>query len=86
MYDFRNILTQEPVAIAGALKSVIWVLVLIGLLQDPPFSAAVLAGIGLVSEVVLNLFVRRAVTPVAQPVLPTGTQVNQGTAEPTTIK
>lgn len=60
MYDFRNILKQQPVAIAGAVKVVLNVLVLTGLVL---MDEKLLAGIALALEVILNLFVWNAVTP-----------------------
>lgn len=74
-YDWREIFNREPVAIAGAIRTLLWVTVLVGILTDPPFSTAVLAGIALAIEVVLNLFVRAKVTPTAAPKLDPGTVV-----------
>lgn len=60
LYDLKNILSKEPVAIAGAIRSVLFVLVLVGLIA---IDEKVLAGIALAAEVVLGLFVRNSVTP-----------------------
>ena len=62
MYSLRAILEKEPVAIASALRSVLFIGVLAGLfLMDEKL----LAGIALAAELVLNLFVRNATTPTA---------------------
>lgn len=72
MYSIRNILEKEPVVIAGAIRSVLFVAVLLSFvgLDDKQ-----LAGIALGLEVVLGLFARQASTSVAQPTLALGTPV-----------
>jgi hypothetical protein len=60
MYDLRNVLKQQPVAIAGAVKVLLHTLVLAGVLV---LDAPLLSGISLAVEVILNLFVWNAVTP-----------------------
>lgn len=62
-YSIRNLFQKEPVAIAGAFRSVLYVIVLLGLLQ---LSVEQLAGIALGLELVLGLFARSQVTPVAK--------------------
>jgi len=58
-YSLRNIFTKEPVAIAGGLRSVLFVAVLLGavLLDEKQ-----LAGIALALELVLGLFARQSST------------------------
>lgn len=60
MYDLRNLWKQQPVVIAGAVKAVLNVAILLGLLI---MDEKTLAGIALALEVILNLFVWNAVTP-----------------------
>ena len=76
-YSLTAIFTKEPAVIAGALKSVLWVGVLVGLVS---FDDKTLAGIGLVLELVLGLFVRSQSTSSSQPTLSVGTSVNAGSA------
>jgi hypothetical protein len=59
MYAVSEILNKEPVAIAAALKTVLFVAVLFGL----AINEQQLAGIAIALEVVLGLFVRSKVTP-----------------------
>lgn len=73
MYDPRNIFNKEPVAIAGAIRSVLFVLVLMGLVA---LDEKQLAGIALALELVLGLFARQASTPTASPTLASGTEVS----------
>lgn len=56
----KNLLTQEPVAIASSLTAVLNVLVLLSVLS---LGADQLAGINTATVLVLGLFVRKAVTP-----------------------
>lgn len=77
MYSLGNILTKEPVAIAGAIRSVIYVLVLLGAVV---LDAGQLAGIALALEFVLGLFARQGSTSTSQPTLTVGTPVNAGAA------
>ena len=72
-YDPRALLEKEPAVIAGALKSILWVGVLMGLFTE--LDETQLAGIALGLEVVLGLFVRQSSTSVAQPSLALGTAV-----------
>lgn len=60
MYDIRNIWKKQPVAIAGAIKSLLHVGVLAGVIS---FGEPLLAGISLAIEVTLGLFVWNAVEP-----------------------
>jgi predicted Kef-type K+ transport protein len=72
MYSLTAIFQKEPVAIAGALRSVLYVLVLAGVVT---WDAALLAGVALTAEIVLGLFVRSSSTSTAAPKLPEGTPV-----------
>jgi hypothetical protein len=76
-YSIGNIFTKEPVVIAGAVRSVLYVLVLVSVvvLDDKQ-----LAGIALGLEVVLGLFARQSSTSTSQPTLAVGQPVNAGTA------
>ena len=83
MYSISAFLSKEPVAIAGALRSILYVLILAGILH---MNAELLAAIALAAEIVLGLFARQASTPVAAPELPAGTEVKvEGTEDTTTI-
>lgn len=72
MYSLTAILQKEPVAITGALRSVMYVLVLAGILL---WDEKLLAGVALTAEIVLGLFVRQSSTPTAAPTLAEGTPV-----------
>ena len=76
-YDLTAIFTKEPVVIAGAVRSVLFVAVLMGavILDEKQ-----IAGIALGLEVLLGLFVRSQSTPKVDPTLTVGTSVNQGSA------
>ena len=65
-YSLANIFNREPVAIAGAVRSILYVLILMGAIM---LDEKQLAGIALALEVVLGLFARGAVTPTAAPSL-----------------
>jgi hypothetical protein len=56
----RAVLAQQPVAIAAALRAVLYVGVLLGWLQ---LDAEQLAGIAIAAELVLGLFSWASVTP-----------------------
>ena len=73
MYSLGNLLQKEPVAIAGALRSVLWLAVLLGWVNG--LDERALAGIGLTAEIVLGLFARQASTPTKYPELRPGTEV-----------
>jgi hypothetical protein len=73
MYSLGNLLQREPVAIAGAIRSVLWLAVLLGWVNGLDEQA--LAGIALTAEVVLGLFARNASTSTAAPKLEAGTEV-----------
>lgn len=60
MYDLKAILDKEPVTIASALRSLLFVGVLAGFFV---MDEHLLAGIALGAEVLLGLFVRNSVTP-----------------------
>lgn len=78
-YSIGNLLQKEPVVIAGAIRSVLWVLVLLGVVA---LGEAQLAGIALALELVLTLFARQSSTPTAAPALPLGKAVTvEGTAD-----
>ncbi len=76
-YSLTAIFTKEPVVIAGAIRSVLYVLVLMNLAH---LSVEQLAGIALGLEVVLGLFARQGSTSSSQPTLTVGTPVNAGAA------
>lgn len=58
-----NLLNAEPVAVAAAFRSVLWALVLVGVITlDEPQLAAIAIAI----EAVLALFVRSKVSPTAK--------------------
>lgn len=77
MYSLSNVFTKEPVVIAGALRSVLYVLVLLGAVV---LDVEQLAGIALGLELVLGLFARQGSTSSSQPTLTVGTPVNAGAA------
>jgi hypothetical protein len=60
MYALRSILDKEPVAIASAVKAVVLVLVLFGIVA---WTDEQVAGVLVALEVVLGLFVRSKSTP-----------------------
>ena len=76
-YDLTAIFTKEPVVIAGAVRSVLFVAVLMGVFV---IDEKQIAGIALGLEVLLGLFVRSQSTPKADPTLTVGTSVNAGAA------
>ena len=71
-YSLTAIFSKEPVVIAGAIRSILWVLVLLGAIL---LNAEQLAGIALVLELVLGLFVRSTSTSSSSPTLAEGTTV-----------
>ena len=71
-YSLTNIFTKEPIVIAGAIRSVLFVLVLLSIVV---LDEKQLAGIALAMELVLGLFARSQSTPTAAPTLPVGTPV-----------
>jgi hypothetical protein len=76
-YSIGNIFTKEPVVIAGAIRSVLYVLVLISVVAlDDKQLAAIALGL----EVLLGLFARQGSTSTSQPMLTVGTPVNAGSA------
>lgn len=76
-YSLGNLFTKEPVVIAGAVRSVLYVLVLVGLIV---LDEKALAAIALGLEVILGLFARTTSTSSTQPTLAVGTPVNAGSA------
>ena len=76
-YSVTAIFTKEPAVISGALRSVIYVLILLGVFQ---LTVEQLAGIALGLELVLGLFVRSQSTSSTSPTLAVGTPVNAGAA------
>ena len=76
-YSPTAIFSKEPVVIAGAARSVLYVLILVGVLH---LTVEQLAGIALALELVLGLFARSTTTPTTQPTLTVGTPVNAGAA------
>ena len=77
-YSLTAIFTKEPVVLAGAIRSVLYVLVLVNVL--PGLTVDQLAAIALGAEVILGLFARSQSTSSSQPVLSVGTTVNAGSA------
>jgi len=71
-YDLKAVFDKEPAVIAGAIKSVLWVLVLVGLVS---IGEQALAAIALTLEIVLSVFVRQNSTSTASPSLALGTAV-----------
>lgn len=59
-YSLTNIFLKEPVAIAGAIRSVIFVAVLLGAVA---LDEKQLAGIAIALELALGLFARNVSTP-----------------------
>ena len=76
-YSPTNLFTKEPVVIAGAVRSVLYVLILVGWLH---LTVEQLAGVALALELVLGLFARSTSTSTTQPTLSVGTPVNAGAA------
>lgn len=76
-YSLTNLFTKEPVVIAGAIRSVLYVAVLGGVLH---LTVEQLAAVALAAEVVLGLFARQGSTSSSQPTLAVGTSVNAGSA------
>lgn len=76
-YSILAIFEKEPIAIAGAARSILFVLVLMGavILDEKQ-----LAGIAIALELVLGLLSRSASTSQAKPTLAVGTPVNDGAA------
>lgn len=82
MYSLNALLQKQPVAIAGALRSVLYVLILAGVLH---MGTELLAGIALAAEIVLGLFAWNGSTPTANPTLERGTEVKVAGSEETSI-
>lgn len=76
-YSITNLFTKEPAVIAGAIKSILWIAVLLGFVT---LGETQLAAIALGLELVLGLFVRSTSTPTAAPSLPVGTPVKNPAA------
>jgi hypothetical protein len=72
MYSIKAILDKEPAAIAEAVRTILPVLILLGVVHLEPEA---LAGIILALSAVLTLFVRNASTSKVYPNLPSGTEV-----------
>ena len=83
MYSLGNFLQKEPVAIAGALRSVLWLAVLLGWVNGLDEQA--LAGIALTAEIVLGLFARQASTSHKYPRLEDGTEVEIAGSDDTVV-
>lgn len=73
MYDLKAIFQKEPVVIAGTIRSVLFVLVLAGLIV---LDEKLLAAIALGAELVLGLFVHQASTSFRYPTLDAGTEAS----------
>jgi hypothetical protein len=71
-YSFSNVFSKEPAVIAGAVRSVLYVLVVMGLWV---IDEKALAAIALALEVLLTLFVRQSSTSTADPQLTLGQSV-----------
>lgn len=72
MYSLGALFQKQPAAIAGALRAVLYVLVLAKVIT---LDVEVMAAGALALEVVLSLFVFSQSTPIAAPTLPEGTEV-----------
>jgi hypothetical protein len=84
MYDPRAIFSKEPAVIAEAIRAILFVLVLAGLVN---VGEELLAGIALVVSLILSLFVYQSSTPTAFPTLSAGTSVNvQGSEDKVVIQ
>lgn len=77
-YSLRALFDKEPAVIAGVVRSVLFALVLAGLLV---IDEKVLAASALALELVLTLFVRGSTTPTASPTLAAGTTVTVTTPD-----
>ena len=77
IYSPLAIFQKEPAVIAGAVRSIVYVLVL---MQAVALTVEQLAGIALGLELLLGLFVRSASTSSTSPSLTVGTSVNAGSA------
>lgn len=62
-YDPREIFNREPAVIAGAIRSILYTAVLMGVPYVKDLTVEQLAGIAIGLEVVLGLFVRQSSTP-----------------------
>lgn len=82
MYSPKALFQKQPVVIAGALRSILYVLILGGVLH---ISADLLAAIALSAEIVLGLFSFQSSTPTAAPTLERGTEVKVAGSEETSI-
>lgn len=81
MLPFIN---RQPVAVAAAVRAVLYALVLLNLIV---LTEEQLAGIAIALELVLGLFVWNASTPTAAPTLPADTEVRvQGTEDTVVIQ
>jgi len=77
-YSLTAIFTKEPVAIAGAVRSILWILVLLSVVA---LDEKQLAGIALGLEVVLGLFARSQTTSTSAPTLQAGVAVKTPAGE-----
>ncbi len=82
MYSLKAIFQKQPAVIAGAVRSVLFILVLAGLVA---WEEQLLAGIALALEVVLSLFVWNQSTSATFPVVKSGTEVAIEGSEDTVI-
>lgn len=78
MYSPRAILGKQPVAIAAAARSVLYVLVLAGVLH---WDAMLLAGVALAAEGVLGLFAWSTSVPVSSAQAAAADAYDQGAAD-----
>ncbi len=72
MYDIKNLLQKEPVALAAAIIAILNVLQLTGVVA---LNGDTVSAINIALVAVLGLFARQASTPVAAPTLPAVTEV-----------
>lgn len=78
MYSLRNILDKQPVAIASALRSILFVGVLASLIV---MDEKLLSAIALTSEIVLSLFVNAASLPKVEAVINEAQAYAQGESD-----
>lgn len=72
MYSLGALFQKQPAVIAGTVRSVVWILVLLGIIA---LEEAALAAIALGLEAILTLFVVQTSTPTANAQLRSGTEV-----------
>lgn len=84
MYSIKAIFDKQPTEIATAVRTILFVMVLAGVVG---FGEQLLAGIALALELVLALFVIRSTTSKSDPTLKSGTTVKvQGSSDTVVIQ